>query len=212
MQIDHSRLFLTLHLTSSASNGKYIVWQVKNRDSKNRDRSLLTLHWKLFHRLSKSLSICSVTIYSILYIIFANSLNNITRNVYNLIHIYHEYFIKKGVLLLRLCSWLLEFETSKEAKRGREKEVGSGGGGGFPIHNLRAKPLLSWIFKNCIEYHFGMLGCYFRVKQYIIPLRCLLPSVSVRWKYFRSVSLDSILFSPDINHALEPQFSNKFYL
>ena len=135
------------------------------------------------------------------------------KKYYNLIHIYHEYFIKKRRLAFASLLLIIRVWNKQRSEEGKGEGGGEwGGGGGFPVHNLRAKPLLSWIFKNCIENHFGMLGCYFRVKQYIIPLRCLLPSVYVRWKYFRSVSLDSILFSPDINHALEPQFSNKFYL
>ena len=61
--------------------------------------------------------------------------------------------------------------------------------------------------KNCDEYRFWMLGCYFYVQEDTTPLSSLLPSVSM----FSSVLLISGLLSPDVHHALKFQFQNMFF-
>ena len=68
------------------------------------------------------------------------------------------------------------FETRKEVKGGGEGEGGGGGEGGVTNTQLKDKTMA---LLNSNAYHFGLLGCHFHVKQDLIPLSFLWPSISM---------------------------------
>ena len=131
----------------------------------------------------------------------------------NLIHIYHCYLMKKmkkkDVLLSLIIISVWNKERSKGGGEGRRRW---GGRGGVPNTQLKDKTmaLLNSLKLKCIP--LWIARCHFHVKQDLIPLSFLWPRISMRWKYFSTVSLDSGLFSPDIHHALKSLLFNHDFL
>ena len=89
---------------------------------------------------------------------------------------------KKDVLLSLIIISVWNKERSKrggEGEGGGGKGEGGGGEGGVPNTQLKDKTMA---LLNSNAYHFGLLGCHFHVKQDLIPLSFLWPSISMWWK------------------------------